>query len=114
MKKKIVLAILIALMAAGCSEKNAPSQASQESKQENTWVHTFAKHDPTKWEASTGYSNGDPFDCVWSSENILFNGSTMELMLTKNDTGNIQGSEYKTLETLAGSLRRCVPNYGGV
>lgn len=97
MKKKVfVFTVLIALFGAGCSDKNGDTHELQ---QENTWVQTFAKHDPAKWEMSTGYSNGDPFDCVWSADNIHFNGSTMELMLTKNDTGNIQGSEYKTLDT---------------
>lgn len=97
MNKKIALfAVLIAISTSGCSERTATKEAKAE---EGTWVQPFAKHDPKKWEISTGYSNGAPFDCVWSSDNIHFDGKRMELSLTKNKAGDKQGSEYKSLDT---------------
>lgn len=90
-----VLAILVTLWTTSCSK-----QADLDSlNQETTWVQELSTHNATKWEKSTGYSNGEPFDCMWSADNIQFNGKTMELSLTKSDTGAIQCSEYKTLET---------------
>lgn len=95
MNKKIaVLALLIISLVTSCAEK----EELQERIQEDTWVHSFTQHDPSKWEMSTGYSNGHPFDCTWTSDNIHFNDH-MRLTLTKNDTGGVQGSEYKTIDT---------------
>ncbi|WP_059047190.1 beta-glucanase [Paenibacillus rubinfantis] len=87
-----VLAVLIAILASGCASKVEIDQG-------ETWKHAFTKHDAAEWEISTGYSNGVPFDCVWSSENVQFNGKTMEFALTKNENGKVQGAEYKTLDT---------------
>ncbi|GIO37715.1 beta-glucanase [Paenibacillus antibioticophila] len=93
MKKKLaVLAVILALWTTGC----AGNEETAKKTQGEAWVSTFTDHQPDQWEMSSGYSNGDPFDCVWSSGNILFPGSHMELTLTKNDTGGIVGSEYKT------------------
>lgn len=87
-----ILAALMAILVSGCLAKAKMDQG-------ETWMHTLAEHDSTKWEISTGYSNGLPFDCVWSSDNIRFNGKTMELSLTNREGGPVKGAEYKTLDT---------------
>lgn len=89
MKKRLILVMLTAICLIGCTKKI----------EENTWTHTFSQHDSEKWELSTGYSNGSPFDCTWAADNINFSDNTMQLSLIHNDTGGVSCSEYKTLDT---------------
>ncbi|WP_068787316.1 beta-glucanase [Paenibacillus phocaensis] len=91
-RKVAALTVLFAIIASGCAAKAEMDPG-------ETWKHAFTKHDAAKWEISTSYSNGVPFDCEWSADNIRFNGKAMEFSLTKNEGGLVQGAEYKTLDT---------------
>ncbi|MDS0525744.1 glycoside hydrolase family 16 protein [Clostridium sp. SHJSY1] len=54
------------------------------------------------WSKSNGWSNGGMFNCTWSSKNVNFNNSIMNLTLNKNIQSNTKpyaGSEYRTNDT---------------
>lgn len=112
------LAVLMFLLGSSCAKNEAPdkgleagantAQAGNKEQTDNKepagsaqklWFHEFKAHTPGTWEKSTGYSNGLPFDCAWSGENISFDGKEMELKLTKDQAGKKLGSEYKTSAT---------------
>jgi endo-1,3-1,4-beta-glycanase ExoK len=45
----------------------------------------FDSFDSTLWNKADGWTNGDPFDCGWQADNVLFDGGVMTLQL--DDTG---------------------------
>lgn len=107
------LAVLMILTGGGCTSRETASSTPAASTPAATvtaqpaptapaakpWFQEFKAHTPGTWEKSTGYTNGDPFDCFWSGENISFNGKEMELKLSKDPTGKKLGAEYKTSAT---------------
>lgn len=50
------------------------------------------------WQKSDGWSNGNPFNCIWRAANVNFSGGKMTLGITKDSTG-YAGGEYRTNDT---------------
>lgn len=47
------------------------------------------------FHASDGYSNGDPFDCVWRASSVRFEGGAMHMTLSA-EGGGYAGAEYRS------------------
>ena len=92
--KRAALALALALGVAGCSEKPAATSGDPD----NTWVQPLGEPNADKWEISTGYSNGAPFDCTWSADSVRFTEKQIDLTLTNKESG-VEGAEYKTRDT---------------
>lgn len=46
--------------------------------------------------ASSGWSNGDPFNCTWSDENAVITDGTLKLTIDKIVDGLYRGGEYRS------------------
>ncbi|WP_397376068.1 beta-glucanase [Paenibacillus terricola] len=97
-RKSLTCLSLLMLLVTGCSEKESASKSAANASAE-TWVQPFKVDNAERWEKSTGYSNGNPFDCTWSADHIRFQQDSMQLKLTAEDSGQKLCSEYKTLDT---------------
>jgi beta-glucanase (GH16 family) len=57
----------------------------------------FDSFDSTLWQPADGWANGDPFDCGWQADNVLFGGGILSLQL--DDAGcPCSGRDYASGE----------------
>lgn len=91
-----VLASSFLLSLSGCSNgggatvnpKDAPKFIEQE-------FVDFRKGQSSIFEITSGYSNGDPFGCTWTSDNAIYAKDAFELKITK-DGDKWYGGEQRT------------------
>ena len=60
----------------------------------------FRKGATSLFEASDGWTNGNPFDCGWTKNNTSFDNGVLNLTIDKDSSGqyNYTGAEYRSLE----------------
>jgi beta-glucanase (GH16 family) len=51
------------------------------------------------WQKADGWSNGNPFNCIWRAGNVNFSGGKMTLAITKDYSGGYAGGEYRSNDT---------------
>ena len=65
-----------------------------------TAVADFRKGTTPLFIASDGWTNGNPFDCVWTANNAVIDKGYLSLSIDKDATGqyNYTGGEYRTTD----------------
>lgn len=60
----------------------------------------FRKGATSLFEASDGWTNGNPFDCGWTKNNTSFDNGVLNLTIDKDSSGqyNYTGAEYRSLD----------------
>lgn len=88
MKKVLAMSILtmIVMSMGGCgassdssSSQDVSSKAETESNSPYTVEADFSKGASNDFSISAGWSNGDPFNCSWSEDNVTFNDGKCSL-----------------------------------
>lgn len=61
-------------------------------------IADFRKGSSQYFEASNGWTNGNPFDCGWYSENAVIRDNVLNLTIDRDKTGkyNYSAAEYRT------------------
>ena len=60
----------------------------------------FRKGATSLFEASDGWTNGNPFDCGWTKNNTSFDNGVLNLTIDKDTSGkyNYTGAEYRSID----------------
>ena len=62
----------------------------------------MSQYNESEMEISDGYSNGEPFGCMWRQGNVKFTGNGTELSITEDSVSGSSyqyaGAEYRTRE----------------
>ena len=108
MKKVLAMSILtmIVMSMGGCgassdssSSQDVSSKAETESNSPYTVEADFSKGASNDFSISAGWSNGDPFNCSWSEDNVTFNDGKMQLTIdSMGDSEAYRGGEYRSKE----------------
>lgn len=109
MNKKALLSLFLtaALCLCSCgssandvSSADSSSDAAESSTQsEYTLEADFSKGASPDFYISAGWSNGAPFNCMWSDNNVTFNDGKMQLIIDSiADGDSYRGGEYRTKE----------------
>ena len=76
-----------------------PDQPSTNKPDPNATMYANFREGSTKeFIASDGWTNGNPFDCVWKASNATFKDNALNLTIDKDPTGQYHytGAEYRT------------------
>ena len=116
MKKLLSASITIcmALSIAGCSSDSSRSSEEtkvsvnattttavleQEQEKEEPFFETFFKDGHSAdYQIAAGWSNGEPFNCIWSENCVTFEDEVMKLKIDRIVEGQYRGGEYRTNE----------------
>lgn len=81
----------ITTIAAETANNNGPDESA-------SMIADFRKGFSSYFEASNGWTNGNPFDCGWYSSNVEFKDGALNLTIDKDNSGkyNYSGAEYRT------------------
>ena len=81
------------------SSQDVSSKAETESNSPYTVEADFSKGASSDFSISAGWSNGDPFNCSWSEDNVTFNDGKMQLTIdSMGDSEAYRGGEYRSKE----------------
>ena len=108
MKKVLAMSILtmIVMSMGGCgassdssSSQDVSSKAETESNSPYTVEADFSKGASNDFSFFSVWSNGDPFNCSWSEDNVTFNDGKMQLTIdSMGDSEAYRGGEYRSKE----------------
>ncbi|MBQ7757182.1 MAG: glycoside hydrolase family 16 protein [Oscillospiraceae bacterium] len=75
----------------------ATTTAETEKPEEELFFETLFKKGPSPdWHMAAGWSNGEPFDCIWSENCVKFEDGVLKLKIDKIVEGQYRGGEYRT------------------
>ena len=100
----IIAMIVMSMGSCGVSSDNSSSQdVSSKAETESNSLYTveadFSKGASSDFSVSAGWSNGAPFNCSWSEDNVTFNDEKMQLIIdSMGDSEVYRGGEYRSKE----------------
>lgn len=81
-------------------QPETPDTDRNEPNENATMLADFRKGATPLFEASDGWTNGNPFDCGWTKKNTAFRDQTLQLTIDADTTGKYHytGAEYRSLD----------------
>ena len=110
MKKTALFALILSVSLCFCSCQKSADSSSAEEKSSLSVSENSSEGSPYTVEAdfsggasadfsiSSGWSNGDPFNCMWSDNNVTFNDGKMQLIIDSIGGEAYRGGEYRSKE----------------
>lgn len=114
MKKGLVFLVTACMLFCGCSADDSHKDNKETSTKADTTLNTdlapeqaedrdffetdFKNGASPDWHIASGWSNGAPFDCIWSENCVKFENGVMKLIIDKIVEGQYRGGEYRTNE----------------
>ena len=82
------------------TEQNDDSDKGNEPSSDADVLADFRKGATSLFEASDGWTNGNPFDCGWTKNNTSFDNGVLNLTIDKDTSGkyNYTGAEYRSTD----------------
>lgn len=102
-KKHSLVLLMLALLIGGIVVLNNPTLTAEAQTRASTsflaFTDIFDSDNTTLWHKADGWTNGDPFDCWWQADNIIFSGGVLSLQLDNNGCpGGCGGVDYASGE----------------
>lgn len=91
----ILTCLLIVLISA--NPQHTPTYAQTRDPSHQAFFDNLVAFDPVLWHKADRWTNGDPFDCGWEADNVLFDGGIMSIQLA-NSGCPCSGRDYASGE----------------